>query len=320
MLKAAWKTIATLAAVIAGAGSALAQSAWQPTRNIEFVVPYAVGGGADVFARIMAQVMVEEKMVPVPVQVVNHPGGGSAVGIAYVVANRAANPHTLVLVNNPTLATPLTVPNAPGLKNLQPLYNFMIDDFLVLVRADAPWKSATELVEAAKKAPGSIKAGAGGPTGGEATNQEAFSRAAGIQLNRITFNSGGEVLTALLGGHVELAVGNPIEYMGHLKSGAVRAIGALRNERYPELPDVPTLKEMGINAEPLQIWRGVAVPKGIPKEALAYWEGVMDKVAASSSIKKYLKENLAVERPMKGQEFATFLEDQEKRYREFLGK
>ena len=75
-------------------------------KPIEFVVPYAVGGGADVFARIMAQVMVEEKMVPVPVKVVNQPGGGSAVGVAYVLANRAREPHTLVLANNPLQATP----------------------------------------------------------------------------------------------------------------------------------------------------------------------------------------------------------------------
>jgi putative tricarboxylic transport membrane protein len=88
------------AAFAFGAGPAAAQG-WVPTKPVEFVVPYAVGGGADVFARIMAQIMVEEKMVPVPVKVVNQPGGGSAVGVAYVLANRAREPHTLVLANNP---------------------------------------------------------------------------------------------------------------------------------------------------------------------------------------------------------------------------
>ena len=139
-----------LAALVGATGSATAQSSWAPTKPVEFVVPYAVGGGADVFARIMAQVMVEEKLVPVPVQVVNQPGGGSAVGVAYVLANRNREPHTLVLANNPLQATPLTVPGAPGLKDLQPIYNFMLDDFILVVRADAPWKSAKELVEAAK--------------------------------------------------------------------------------------------------------------------------------------------------------------------------
>jgi putative tricarboxylic transport membrane protein len=316
-----WRAFAGALALSLTAGSAAAQGTWTPTKPVEFVVPYAVGGGADVFARVLTQVMAEEKLVPVPVQVVNQPGGGSAVGVAYVLANRARDPHTLVLANNPLQATPLTVAGAPGLKDLQPLYNFMLDDFIMVVKGDSPWKSAKDLVEAAKKAPPkTIKAGAGGPTGGDAMGQRAFMRATDVEFNQIIFNSGGEVLTAILGGHVDVSVSNPLEYIGHLKSGQLRAIGAFRDTRYPDMPDVPTMKEQGYDAKAVQIWRGIAVPKGIPPEAAAYWVGVMEKLQASPTVKKYLKDNLVAEAPMKGEALTKFLAEQEERFKSFVVK
>lgn len=320
MLRAFLGLLTGAFALATTSGQAPAQT-WVPTKPVEFVVPYAVGGGADVFARLLAQVMAEEKIVPVPVQIVNHPGGGSAVGVAYVLANRAGDPHTLVLANNPLQATPLTVEGAPGLKDLQPIYNFMLDDFIMVVRGDAPWKSAKELVEAAKKAPPkTIKAGAGGPTGGDFMGQRAFMRATGIEFNQIIFNSGGEVLTAILGGHVDVSVSNPLEYIGHLKSGKLRAIGVFRDTRYPDMPDVPTMKEQGIDARAVQIWRGIAVPKGVPQEAVDYWVGVMEKLQASPTVKKYLKDNLVAEAPMKGEVLMKFLAEQEERFKSFVEK
>ena len=150
MPKSLLKTLLCGIVAVFGAAGSVAAQGWVPNRPVEFVVPYAVGGGADVFARVIAQVMAEEKLVPVAVQVVNQPGGGSAVGVAYVLANRASNPHTLVLANNPLQATPLTVANAPGLKDLQPIYNFMLDDFIMVVRVDSPYKNAKELIEAGR--------------------------------------------------------------------------------------------------------------------------------------------------------------------------
>ncbi len=302
-------------------GPAHAQEAWQPTEPVEFVVPYGVGGGADVFARIMAQVMTEEDLVPVPVQVVNHPGGGSAVGLAYVLSNRTGNPHTLALVNNPTQVNPMVVDGAPGLKDVQPIYNFMLDDFIMVVRDEAPWQSAADLAAAAKEMPPqSISVGLGGPVGGDVMGSRAFTDTVGIEFNEITFNGGGEVLTALLGGHVDVAVANPIEYLGQIDAGAVRAIGTFRSERYPDLPDVPTMSEQGIDARAVQIWRGVAVPQDIPEEAVAYWVGIMDQVAASPAVQDYLKANMATEASMKGEELLTFLAEQEAVYRDMLSR
>jgi putative tricarboxylic transport membrane protein len=306
-------------AVAANIGGALAQPDWKPTREVEFVIPFAVGGGADLMARVIHKIMTEEKLVPVPVALVNRPGGGGAVGIGYVAASRKADPHTLILVNGSTQITPILNPSARTLSEVQPVMNTMLDDFVFFVKGDAPWKTAADFVKDAKaKPPKTFAFATGGTTDVMAVT--VLSKATGTELNTVNFNSGGEALTALLGGHVHAVVSNPLEMMGHLKSGAVRAIGVFRDSRFAELPDVPTMTEQGITVPPFQMWRGVAVPKGAPEPAARYWEGIMQKVAASPQFKAYLKDNVASEAPIPGKEFEKFLADQERLYRDLLGK
>jgi putative tricarboxylic transport membrane protein len=300
------------------ARSAAAQ-AWRPTRDVEFVIPFAVGGGADLMARVIHRIMTDERMVPVAVNPVNRPGGGGAVGIAYVAASRRTDPHTLVLINGTTQITPIMVPNARTLTEVRPIVNVMLDDFLLFVRADSPHRTAAEFAAAARTAPArSVNFSTGGTTDQMAIT--VFGRAIGAELNMVNFNSGGEALTALLGGHVQASIGNPLEFMGHLNSGAVRALGVFRDTRFTDLPNVPTMKEQGINAENFQMWRGVAVPRQVPDAAAAYWTEVMQRVVATEAWRRYLRENVASEATIVGADFASFLERQERLYRELLGR
>ncbi len=297
----------------------LAQTDWKPTREVEFVIPFAVGGGADLMARVIHKVMTEEKLVPVPVALVNRPGGGGAVGIGYVAASRKADPHTLILVNGSTQITPILNPAAKTLSEVRPVANVLLDDFLLFVRGDAPWKSAPEFVANAKSKPAkSVAFATGGTTDVMAIT--VLSKAIGVEYNVINFNSGGEALTQLLGGHVQACLGNPLEFMGHLESKAVRALGVFRETRFEILPEVPTMKEQGISTPPFQMWRGVALPKGAPEPAARYWEGIMQKVAASPQFKAYLRDNVASEAPIPGEKFEKFLAEQERLYRDLLGK
>ncbi len=299
-------------------GSASAQD-WKPTKDVEFVIPFAVGGGADIMARVIHKVMTEEKLVPVPIALVNKPGGGGAVGIGYMSASRKADPHTLVLVNGTTQITPILTPEAKTLTEVQPVMNVMLDDFVFFVKGDAPWKTAADFVKDAKtKPPKTYNFSTGGTTDVMAVT--VLAKSTGTELNMINFNSGGEALTALLGGHVHATLGNPLEFMGHVQKGAVRAIGVFRDTRFNLLPNVPTMKEQGINAPNFQMWRGVAVPKGAPADAAKYWEGVMAKVVASPQFKAYLKDNAAAEATIAGAEFEKFLAAQERLYRDLLGK
>ena len=307
-----------LTAGVFSANTIFAQD-WRPTQDVEFVVPFAVGGGADIMARVIHKIITEQKLVPVSIAISNRGGGGGAVGIGYVSASRKADPHTLILINGSTQITPITTPTAKTLTEVQPVMNVMLDDFVFFVKGDAPWKSVAEFVKDAKsKPPKTYNFAAGGPT--DAMALTILSKATGVEYNNVQFNSGGEAITALLGGHVHASLGNPLEFMGHLKSGAVRAIGVFRQNRFTALATVPTMKEQGINTPDFQMWRGVAIPKGAPDAAAKYWEGIMQKVAASAEFKKYLQDNVASEAPIAGKAFENYLAAQEKLYRELLGK
>jgi len=198
-----------LIALIAGAALLLPQpgaAQFQPTREVEFVIPYGLGGGADLLARTIIKIATEEKIVPTPIVAVNKPGGGSAAGVGHVVATKAGDPHTLVLINPQTQITPLRVADAKGWRDLTPVFNFMLDDYLLFVRTASPYKNAAELMKDAKaKPPRTVSVGSAGTADDMAI--AVFQSAAGVQLNIVRFNSGGEVLTALLDGHVDLGTG-----------------------------------------------------------------------------------------------------------------
>ncbi len=229
------------APLIAGARPAFAQSGWRPTKDVEFVVPFAVGGGADLLARVIHKIIIDEKLSPVPIALNNRPGGGGAAGIGYMSASRRADPHTIALVNGTTQITPILNPAARTLSEVRPIMNVMLDDFLFFVKGDAPWKTIGEFVADAKSKPAKTYAfSTGGTTDVMAIT--VFARASGADYNIVNFNSGGEALTQLLGGHVHASIGNPLEFMGHLQSKAVRALGVVRETRFGALPDVPTMK------------------------------------------------------------------------------
>lgn len=292
---------------------------WKPTKDVEFVVPFGLGGGADLMARVIHKVIVDEKLAPVPIAIVNKPGGGGAAGIGYVSASRKADPHTLILINGTTQITPILNPQAKTLTEVKPVMNLMLDDFLLFVRADAPWKNMGEFVKEAKSKPAkSVAFSTGGTTDVMAVT--VLSKATGVQYNTVSFNSGGEALTALLGGHVQASMGNPLEFMGQLQGGKVRALGVVRDKRFPGLKDVPTMQEQGIKTPNFQMWRGVAIPKDAPDAARVYWEGVMTKVNNSPAMKKYYDDNVAQAASIPGKQFDAFLERQEKLFRELLGK
>jgi putative tricarboxylic transport membrane protein len=301
------------------APAAFAQDSWTPTENVEFVIPFGVGGGADLLARVIEKIIIEEKLVPVPIAMVNQPGGGGAVGLGYIAASRAGDPHTITIVNGTTQITPILNPDAKTLEYIRPVMNVMMDDFILFVKADAPWKTIQEFVEDAKSKPDKTYSfAAGGTTDVMAVT--VFSKTVGKEMNVVSFNGGGEALTALLGGHVDASIANPLEFMGQFEAGAVRALGVFRDDRFPEFPDIPTMKESGVDAPNFQMWRGIAVPKDAPEEAAKYWEGVMAKVMASPTMAKYLEDNVASAKPIAGEEYEAFLANQEKLYRELLDK
>lgn len=294
-----------------------ARADWVPTKDVEFVIPYGLGGGADLLARTVIKIVQDENLVPVTLTPVNKPGGGAAVGVSYVASTKNDDPHTLVLFNPQTQITPLRVEGALGWRSLKPVANLMLDDYLIFARKESPYENAAAMVEDAKTKPeSSISIGSAGTADDMAI--AVFEAATGIKLNTVRFDSGGEILTALLGGHVDLAAGNPLEYMGHLESGDVKALGLYRPTRFDALPEVPTMEEQGIKVTPFQMWRGIAMPKEAPQEAADYWADVMLQVGKSDAFMDYIKSNVATPNVLTGNEFVGFLEKQETLYKDML--
>jgi putative tricarboxylic transport membrane protein len=295
-----------------------AQSQWRPTQDVEFVIPFGLGGGSDLLARTLIKIIQQEKLVPVNIIAVNKPGGGASVGVSFVESTKHGDPHTLILFNPQTQITPLQVDDAMGWRSLTPIANLMLDDYLIMSRGDSPYNNAADLVADAKtKPPATITIGSAGTADDMAIS--VFESSTGIKLNKVRFDSGGEVLTALLGGHVDLGSGNPLEYIASIEAGKIKALGLYSPNRFKDLPDIPTLQEQGIEVVPFQMWRGVAMPKDAPRDAIEYWTDIISKVGESEIFQEYIKSNVASLNVLTGNEFTAFLGRQENLYRDLLG-
>jgi tripartite-type tricarboxylate transporter receptor subunit TctC len=292
---------------------------WKPTHDVEFVVPFGAGGGADLTARVVAKVITDQKLVPAHVAIVNKPGGGTSVGIANVVTNRSGDGNTLVLINPQSQITPIKFKDSKGWRDLTPIANLMLDDYLMLTYKESPFKTPGDVVKFAKsKPPRTLSIASSGPADDMAVT--VFEAATGIRFKIVRFDGGGQIQTMLLGKHVDLGVGNPLEDLGQINAGNLRALGVYRPTRFDLMKNVPTMKEQGINVVPFQMWRGIALPPGAPADAQRYWQGVIAKVVASKEFKDYLRQNMATEHALYGKDFTTFLEQQETLYRDMLAR
>jgi putative tricarboxylic transport membrane protein len=184
---------------------------------------------------------------------------------------------------------------------------------MLMVNANSKYKSVKDVVTDAKANPKKIMVG--GTQSGSADSVCAYllEKVAGIKLNYITFNSGGEVNAALLGGHIDLAVSNPGEALELMRANKVRLFGVYAEKRLVGAPDVPTLKEQGFDAIYVQN-RGLCAPGGIPEDARKVLEEAFLKYMKTETFKKYIKENMLSEGWMDGPTFGKWIDQENGRY------
>ena len=272
------------------AGSALAQS-FTPTRPIEVVVHTGPGGGSDLLARSVAAMIEKEKLLPVRMQVVNKAGGGGAVAPAYL-AEKAGDPHTLGFFTGVWLTNPITTDSAKvTLKDLTPIARLVLEPALIAVKADAPFKTLGDFVAAAKEKPGQLKQSGGSVTSRDNVVRQLLQKSSGARWAFISFPGGGERIAALLGGHVNMMVIEPAEAGEHIRAGNMRVLAQVSDKRLSGFPNVPTLKEAGFDVPSVPQVRGAVAPPAIPKQNVAYWEGVFRKLTQSASWRKFLADN-----------------------------
>ena len=314
-----WFRVAVVVMILILASVIGAQTAeWKPSKPVQFVVPYAPGGGSDVLARSIENVIKTEKLCPVPLIVVNQAGGSGTIGMT-TVAQSPGNVHMLMTFISGQVTAPLVAGKGVAtFHDLTLICCLALDEQLIVVKTDSPFKTIEDVVAAAKQRPAAVT------IGGTATGQEdqmcnrLFEKAAGIKLRYVPFNSGGECITALLGGHVEMIWANPSEFVPQWEAKMVRPIVVAKETRISLLPDVPTFKEKGYDVT-FKFFRGIAAPSGIPAETVAFYENMMKKMSDSSGWKeKYLKQYMLSPGWIGSKEFTQFVTQSEQLFKAIL--
>lgn len=280
-------------------------------RSITMIVPNSAGGGTDTAARLFAPLM--EKDLGVPIQVVNKPGAGTQVGLS---AAAAAKPdgYTLVWTVFPATSAIYLDPERKATfdrKGWTPIAIAYASPFAVAVRANSPYKTLRDFVEAAKAAPGQLK---GGTTGFMTTGHFAnigFQRATGTTLAMVNFDGGAPELTALLGGHIEASFNSTGELLTHLKAGTLRVLAVLGDHKSEFLPEVETLKAQGYGSESVGaiVYVGLSAPAGVPPQIVDRLTNALRKAITDESVKGKMLALGNTLQYMSPREFAVFWDD-----------
>jgi putative tricarboxylic transport membrane protein len=292
------------------------EAAGFPEKPITLVVHAGAGGGSDIFSRTMSAANDKEKYLPQPIVVENKPGGSGAISFAYV-AGKKGDPYFMLTAVTSFLTTPILRKSQIGYKDFTPLANFAFDEYMLMVKGDSKYKTVKDVIAFAKANPKKMTVGGTQLGSSDSVCSYLLEKAAGVQLNYIVFNSGGEVNAALMGGHIDLAVSNPGEALELAKANKVRLLGVYSEKRLPGAPDVPTLKEQGLDVTYVQN-RGLVAPAGIPEDARKTIEVAFQKYMKSETFKKYVAENMLSEAWMDGPTFGKWLDKEHARYSELL--
>src|SRR3990172_1148232 len=220
-----------------GAAAALAMpfgaQAWEPTRNIEFIIPAGTGGGADQMARAMQAMVARHTLAKVAILPINRSGGAGAEGFLDV-KNSAGEPHKIIITLSNLFTTPLATNTPFNWRDLTPVQMLALDNFLLWVKADEPYKTAKDYVEAAKKAgPGKFRMAGTGAKQEDQIITVAIEEATGAKFTYIPFKGGGAVAVQLVGGHVNSTVNNPIEAVAHWRGGKLKPLCVFELQRIP---------------------------------------------------------------------------------------
>ena len=294
-----------------GAGNAFGAAKF-PEKPITVIVHAGAGGGSDIFARTMSATFEKNKILPQPLVVENKTGGSGGIAYAYV-AGKKKDPYYMVTAVTSFLTTPLMGLTPVGLKDFTPIANLAFDEYMLMVGPKSKYKSVKEIVDFAKANPKKITVGGTQLGSSDSICSYLIEKAAGVQFNFVVFNGGGEVNAALLGGHIDMAITNPGEALELYKAGKVKILGVFSEKRLVGAPDIPTMKEQGLNITYVQN-RGLCAPADIPADAKKVLEEAMLKYSKTPEFKKYCQENMLSEAYMDGAAFGKFLEEWNAKY------
>ena len=304
------------AVMVASVQFAAAQERAFPTRPIELIVPYAPGGGSGITGEVMKKIIVDENLSPQPITITYKPGASGQLGWTFL-ATRKGNAHTIAtatasfsygFVQKQMQVTP---------EDFTPIALMLVDTQLMAASPQSGFKTMQDVINASRKTPNSVKVGGTGASGSDANLAAMITNAAKIRLNYIPFKSGGEVNAAILGGHVEVALGNPNELAGYVEAGKLVPLAVFTDERIAGLKDVPTMKEVGYNVVSHSA-RGVVAPAGITKHEEQVLIEMMRKITQSKGWAEYAGKNMMTVKFLGGADYAKYLAEERAKLTEVL--
>jgi tripartite-type tricarboxylate transporter receptor subunit TctC len=320
------RTLAALAAMTCALAVSAPAIAWEPTKPVEFIVPAGTGGGADQMARFVQGVVTKNNLMKQPMIVVNKSGGAGAEGFL-AVKEAKGDPNKLIITLSNLFTTPLATGVPFNWRDLTPVAMLALDQFVLWVNADTPYKTAKDYLDAVK---------AGGPNkfkmGGTGSKQEdqiitvAIEKAAGVKFTYVPFKGGGDVAVQLVGKHIDSSVNNPIEAVAQWRAGALRPLCVFDNDRMPykakitdsmSWNDIPSCKAAGVNVDYVML-RGIFMPSGVTKEQVDFYVDLFKKVRETPEWKKFMEDGAFNTTFMAGAEYAKWVEAAENTHKQLM--
>ena len=318
----ALKLLAAAVTTAAALWSPVAQ-AWEPSKPVEFVVPSGTGGGADQMARFIQGVVAKNKLMAQPIVVVNKSGGAGAEGFLNVKSDNG-NPHKIIITLSNLFTTPLATGVPFNWRDLTPVQMLALDEFVLWVNEESPYKTAKAYIDAVKAQPdNTFKMGGTGSKQEDQIITVLMQKAAGKKITYIPFKGGGDVAVQLVGNHVNSTVNNPIEAESHWRAGKLRALCVMDKQAMPyktkvtetqSWADIPTCTSAGIPVDYLML-RGIFMAPGVTPDQVAFYLDLFKKVRALPEWKEFMDKGAFNQTALTGQEFFDWLGKNEQMHR-----
>ena len=318
-------TAAVLAAALGFAGTA-AHAAWEPTKPVEFVVPAGTGGGADQMARLIQGIVIKYKLMKEPLIVVNKSGGAGAEGFLEVKGAKG-DPHKIIVTLSNLFTTPLATGVPFNWRDMTPVSMMALDQFVLWVNAEAPYKTGKEYLDAVKAAgPNKMKMGGTGSKQEDQILTAGIEKATGTKFIYVPFRGGGEVAVQLVGKHVDSTVNNPIEAVAQWRAGKLRPLCIFDEKRLMykakvtdtmSWADIPTCKESGV-ATSYTMLRGIFMAPGVTKDQTDFYLAMLKKVRETAEWKDYMEKGAFNQTSMSGDDYFKWLGKAENDHRDLM--
>jgi tripartite-type tricarboxylate transporter receptor subunit TctC len=310
-----------LAAAAAFVQPQAVMAAWEPSKTVEFIVPAGTGGGADQMARFIQGIIAKHKLMKQPMVVINKAGGAGAEGFLDVKEAKGDG-HKLIITLSNLFTTPLATHTPFNWRDLTPVQMMALDNFVLWVNADTPYKTAKEYIAAVKAGGGKLKMGGTGSKQEDQIITVAIERQTGAKFTYISYRGGGEVAVQLVGKHVDSTVNNPIEAVAQWRAGTLRPLCVFDSKRMPykakvtksmSWNDIPTCKEAGLDVEYLML-RGIFMPGGVTADQVQYYVDLMKKVRETPEWKDFLEQGAFNQTTLSGKEYESWVAREEARH------